>query len=133
MSEATNPIFATGRRKNAAARVKVLSGSGKILVNGKTIDEFFGGLDRQKKHAVEPLTKYQLANSYDYLIDTMGGGVTGQSGAIRMGLARAIITIDPNMRPALKKEGFLTRDSRMVERKKPGMPKARKRFQFSKR
>lgn len=133
MSETASSIFATGRRKNAIARVKVTGGSGKVLVNGRSIEEFFGGLHRQKVHAIEPLSKFQSANSYDYLIDTIGGGVTGQSGAIRMGIARAIVAIDPNMRPVLKKDGFLTRDSRMVERKKPGQPKARKRFQFSKR
>lgn len=133
MTQTTTLLFATGRRKNAAARVKVIAGSGKILVKGKTIDEFFGGLNRLKKHAIEPLEKYPTANSYDYIIDTFGGGVTGQSGSIRLGLARAIIAMDPNMKPAMKKEGFLTRDPRMVERKKPGMPKARKRFQFSKR
>lgn len=133
MSQATNPLFATGRRKNAVARVKVVDGSGKVLINERTVEEFFGGLHRQKTHAIEPLSKFPGANSHDFLIDTVGGGVTGQSGAIRMGLARAIITLDPALRPAVKKEGFLTRDSRMVERKKPGMPKARKRFQFSKR
>jgi small subunit ribosomal protein S9 len=129
----TNTILATGRRKNATARVKMVPGSGKVVVNTKTIDEFFGGLERQKKHALEPLEKFTTANSFDWLIDTMGGGVTGQSGAIRLGIARAIISLDPNMKPALKKEGYLTRDPRMVERKKSGQPKARRRFQFSKR
>ena len=133
MNEQTDRIFATGRRKNATARVKVVSGSGKLIVNEKTLDEFFGGLDRQKKHAIEPLEKFPGANTFDYTIDCMGGGVTGQSGAIRLGLARAIIIIDPALRPALKKEGYMTRDPRMVERKKSGQPKARKRFQFSKR
>ena len=133
MNQPTDLIFATGRRKNATARVKVVSGSGKLIVNEKTLDDFFGGLDRQKKHAIEPLEKFPSANSYDYSIDCMGGGVTGQSGAIRLGLARAIITIDPNLRPALKKEGFLTRDPRMVERKKYGLRKARRRPQWAKR
>jgi small subunit ribosomal protein S9 len=126
-------IMATGRRKNAIARVRVVSGNGKLTVNSKTFDEYFGGLLRDKASAMKPVTLFPSANGYDFVIDVMGGGMTGQSGAIRHGLARAIVKLDPNTKAAMKKEGLLTRDPRMVERKKPGRPKARKRFQFSKR
>jgi small subunit ribosomal protein S9 len=129
----TNPVQATGRRKNATARLTVYPGSGRILVKNKTLDDYFGGLGRQKKEAIKPIELFAGSKDYDFDIDVMGGGVTGQSGAIRHALARAIIKIDPTMRAQFKKEGLLTRDSRMVERKKPGRAKARKRFQFSKR
>ena len=134
MTQTANfPQMATGRRKNAIARVKVLPGTGKVLVNNRTIDEYFGGLGRLKREAIRPLDMSKEALSYDYFIDLMGGGIAGQSGAIRHGLSRAIVKFDPASRGVIKKEGLLTRDSRMVERKKPGRPKARKRFQFSKR
>lgn len=123
----------TGRRKNASARVVIVEGSGKVIVNEKTIDEYFGGLARHKKQALRPIEIFTSAGSYDYYINVNGGGVTGQSGAIRHGLARAILKLSPAMKQNLKKEGLLTRDDRMVERKKPGRPKARRRFQFSKR
>lgn len=135
MNQAANtfPVQATGRRKNAVARVQVMSGNGQISINDRTIDEYFGGLKRHKKDAVRPLEIYTSSKGYDYIISVNGGGVTGQAGAIRHSLARAIIKMDPNQKQLMKKEGFLTRDPRMVERKKSGMPKARKRFQFSKR
>ncbi|HBU70301.1 MAG TPA: 30S ribosomal protein S9 [Elusimicrobia bacterium] len=134
MSQSANtPIMATGRRKNATARVKVLPGSGKISVNNRTMDEYFGGLGRHKMEAARPLDYSKESKGYDYYIDVMGGGIAGQSGAIRHGLSRAMLKIDPSSKATLKKEGLLTRDPRMVERKKPGRPKARKRFQFSKR
>ena len=126
-------IQATGRRKNASARVRITAGSGKITVNGKTVDEFFGGALRQKKSLLQPLALLPSAKKYDIDIKTTGGGITGQSGAAKMGISRAILKIEPNSKAALKKENLLTRDDRMVERKKPGRPKARKRFQFSKR
>jgi small subunit ribosomal protein S9 len=110
-----------------------LPGSGKVTVNDKTIDEFFGGLERHKKIAMLPLQIFASASSYDYEVITRGGGVTGIAGAIRQGIARALVKIDGNLKSAMRKEGHLTRDSRMVERKKSGQPKARKRFQFSKR
>ena len=126
-------VAATGRRKTSIARVRLYKGSGKVIVNGKTIDEYFGGLSRHKKEALRPMEVVTTANGYDYGIVVNGGGITGQSGAISLGIARAFISIDPAVHPLLKKEGLLTRDPRMVERKKPGRPKARKRFHFSKR
>jgi small subunit ribosomal protein S9 len=129
----SSPITATGRRKNAVASVKLVAGTGKILVNDKTLDDYFGGLSRHKKDALRAIEMYPSANSYDFIISTHGGGVTGQTGAIKLGIARALIKADPKARPGFKKEGLMTRDPRMVERKKPGRPKARKRFQFSKR
>jgi small subunit ribosomal protein S9 len=124
----------TGRRKNAVARIAILPGSGRVIVNAKTIDEFFGGLERHKKVAMKPIEVFTAGKtSYDYVANVNGGGVTGQAGAISQGIARALLKLDPALKQALRKEGLLTRDSRMVERKKPGRPKARKRFQFSKR
>lgn len=132
-NENVMPIMTTGRRKSSIARVKVLNGTGKILVNKKTIDNYFGGLGRHKRDALRPMEIFPSANKYDFLISVYGGGFTGQSGAIKHGIARAILKVDPKTKSNLKKEGFLTRDPRAVERKKPGKPKARKRFQFSKR
>lgn len=123
----------TGRRKNAVARASVSKGKGKIVINDKTVDEYFGGLERNKKVALKPFDVWNGAKSYDFYINVCGGGVSGQAGAISHSIARAILTLDEASRASLKKEGLLTRDSRMVERKKPGRPKARKRFQFSKR
>lgn len=122
-----------GRRKNAVARVKVSEGDGKILVNGKTLDEYFGGLERLKKIVLKPFNIWENVKNYDFYVSVNGGGVSGQAGAICHGLARTILKLDELSKSILKKEGLLTRDSRMVERKKPGRPKARKRFQFSKR
>jgi small subunit ribosomal protein S9 len=126
-------IMSTGRRKNAIARVRVSSGSGKIIVNDKSVDEYFIGLDRLKKLALEPMNVWDGVKSYDFFVNVSGGGVSGQAGAVSHGLARAILELNESSRAALRKEDLLTRDSRMVERKKPGRPKARKRFQFSKR
>ncbi|MDR2666339.1 MAG: 30S ribosomal protein S9 [Endomicrobium sp.] len=122
-----------GRRKNAVARVKVSEGDGKILVNGKTLDEYFGGLERLKKIVLKPFNIWENVKNYDFYVSVNGGGVSGQAGAICHGLARTILKLDELSKSVLKKEGLLTRDPRMVERKKPGRPKARKRFQFSKR
>ena len=122
-----------GRRKNAVARVKVSEGDGKIFVNGKTLDEYFGGLERLKKIVLKPFNIWENVKNYDFYVSVNGGGVSGQAGAICHGLARTILKLDELSKSILKKEGLLTRDSRMVERKKPGRPKARKRFQFSKR
>ena len=127
------PFTGTGRRKNASARVRVVKGSGIVLVNGKTLDEFFGGLFRHKRTAQRPVEVSAPAKEYDYQVFVTGGGITGQAGAISHAIARALLKIDPTLKANLRKEGLLTRDSRMVERKKPGRPKARKRFQFSKR
>ena len=123
-----------GRRKNAVARIKVSDGSGKIIINNnKTIDEYFGGLERLKKTALKPFDFWNGMRNYDFYVNVKGGGISGQAGAISHSLTRAILKLDEPSRAALKKEGLLTRDPRMVERKKPGRPKARKRFQFSKR
>ncbi|MCB4791412.1 MAG: 30S ribosomal protein S9 [Elusimicrobia bacterium] len=126
-------VMATGRRKTSIARVKVTSGQGKIMVNNRTLDEYFGGLSKTKKNALKPIEMSPSANSYNFSITVTGGGYTGQAGAISHALTRVLIKLDPKLKANLKKEGLLTRDPRMVERKKPGRPKARKRFQFSKR
>ncbi len=124
--------YGTGRRKNAVARVWIKKGSGKVTINHRTIEDY---LPRQahRLHAMEPLETVDKAKAFDVMVNVHGGGLTGQAGAIRLGIARALIQFDPELRPALKKERMLTRDPRMVERKKYGHPKARKRFQFSKR
>ena len=124
--------YATGRRKNAIARVWVKRGKGKITVNGKTIETYFARpvlrmLVQQPAIAVARMTEI------DVDCTVVGGGLSGQAGAVRHGIARALINMEPTLRPALKKGSFLTRDSRAVERKKYGRAKARKRFQFSKR
>ncbi len=128
-----NKLFATGRRKNASARVSLLGGSGKIIINGKPMDEFFNGLERHKKDIMKAVAVLPSPNSYDIVVNVRGGGITGQAGAISLGIARSILKIDPALRQNLRKEDLLTRDPRMVERKKPGRPKARKRFQYGKR
>ena len=128
-----NKLIATGRRKNASARVALLDGSGKIIINGKSIDDFFNGLERHKKEIMKAVAVLPSANSYDIFVNVRGGGITGQAGAISLGIARTILKIDPALRQNLRKEDLLTRDPRMVERKKPGRPKARKRFQYGKR
>jgi len=129
-----NPIWATGRRKTASARVRIISGEGRFIINAKTIEQFFGGHVRAKSAVMAPLKVANVPlNNVDIFISTAGGGVTGQAEAIRLGIARALVEIDPKLRPAMRKEGFMTRDPRMVERKKYGQPKARRRFQHSKR
>jgi len=126
------PIWGTGRRKTAVARVRLLPGSGKIVVNGRAFENYFL-LETLRTHAIAPLVKTEAVSRFDVHVSVKGGGPTGQAGAMRHGLARALLASDANLRPALKAEGFLTRDSRMKERKKYGQPGARKRFQFSKR
>lgn len=123
---------ATGRRKTSVAQVRLLPGSGKFLVNGRELDDFFG-YETLRTVAKEPLTITETEGEYDVLVKVNGGGYTGQAGAIRMGLARALQDMNPDFRPILKKAGFLTRDPRMKERKKYGLKKARKSPQFSKR
>lgn len=122
----------TGRRKTSVARVRLLTGTGKILVNGRAFENYFP-TESQRMVAVQPLTVTGTADKYDAHITVTGGGPQGQAGAVRHGLARALLTVDANFRPALKAEGLLTRDPRMRERKKYGQPGARKRFQYSKR
>jgi len=126
-------IWATGRRKTSIAQVRLVpEGSGKVTVNGKAADEFFGGHERHAHAALSPL-KMEGAQGYDVFVRVTGGGITGQAEAARHGIARALAKIDDKMKKSARKEGWLTRDPRMVERKKPGRPKARKRFQYSKR
>lgn len=125
-------FWGTGRRKKAIARVRIMPGTGIINVNGRTLDEFFG-LDTLKFIVKQPLVTVNGVDKFDVYVNVKGGGYTGQAGAIRHGIARALIVYDPSLRPAIKAEGFLTRDSRMKERKKYGLKKARKAPQFSKR
>ena len=122
----------TGRRKSSIARVRLVEGSGKITINGKDIDEFFG-LETLKVIVRQPLTVTNTTDKYDVICSVQGGGFTGQARAIRHGIARALNAANIEFRPALKSNGFLTRDPRMKERKKYGLKKARKAPQFSKR
>ena len=125
--------WGTGRRKKAVARVRLIpAGDGTITVNDKTLDEYFG-LDTLKFIVRQPLELLGVNAKYDVVVNVVGGGFTGQAGAIRHGISRALLEAEPESRAALKKEGFLTRDSRMKERKKYGLKKARRAPQFSKR
>ena len=135
ISNANAPIWATGRRKTAIARVMMLpsKNGGKVTVNKKSVDDFFKGNKKHAKISLESLTIAKNVGSYDFTILATGGGLTGQAEAIRHGIARAISQLDEKIRVQMRKEGYLTRDPRAVERKKPGQPKARKRFQYSKR
>jgi small subunit ribosomal protein S9 len=140
LSSSTQPVggasktqfYGTGRRKNAVARVFLRLGSGKFVVNGKPVKEYFRNVAWLTR-AVEPLHFTSTADQMDVMASVNGGGIGGQSGAIRMGLSRALSIFNPELRPGLRTNGFLTRDSRMRERKKYGQKGARKRFQFSKR
>ena len=133
MAKKENVVFyGTGRRKSSIARVRLVEGNGKITINGKDIDEFFG-LETLKVIVRQPLTVTNTTSKYDVLCTVKGGGFTGQAGAIRHGVARALNEANAEYRPVLKSNGFLTRDPRMKERKKYGLKKARKAPQFSKR
>jgi small subunit ribosomal protein S9 len=123
--------YATGRRKNAVARVWLTQGSGKVTVNNRPVNEYFGAM--LKMHAMTPLESLGVDDEFDVWCTVKGGGVSGQAGALRHGLARALVVANEDYRKPLRKRGLLTRDPRMVERKKYGQPGARKRFQFSKR
>ena len=123
---------AVGRRKSAIARVRLVAGEGKIIINKRDLDNYFG-LETLKMTVRQPLTLTSAGGGFDILVSVYGGGLTGQAGAIRHGISRALIKANPELRGELKKAGFLTRDPRMKERKKYGQPGARKRFQFSKR
>ena len=128
-----NPYFyGTGRRKKSVARVRVYPGTGKIIINDREIDDYFG-LETLKLIVRQPLALTETSEKFDVICRVTGGGVTGQAGAIRHGLSRALLQYDENLRPALKKAGFLTRDPRMKERKKYGLKGARRAPQFSKR
>jgi len=125
-------FYGTGRRKSSIARVYLMPGKGNITVNKRDIDEYFG-LESLKVIVRQPLVATDTVEKYDAMITVKGGGFTGQAGAIRHGIARALVNVDADFRPVLKKEGFLTRDPRMKERKKYGLIKARRAPQFSKR
>ncbi len=129
---AGNIIQSTGRRKTSVARVTMVPGSGKIIVNGKDLDQYFD-FESLKIVVRSPLTLTENLTSYDIRVNVNGGGFNGQAGAIRHAIARALVEANPDLRIALKRAGFLTRDSRKKERKKPGFKKARKSSQFSKR
>ena len=125
-------VNALGRRKSAVARVFVTEGSGKITINKRDLAQYFPSTILQFV-VKQPLNKLEVAEKYDINVNLCGGGFTGQSQALRLAIARALVKINPEDKKALRAEGFMTRDSRSVERKKPGRPKARRRFQFSKR
>ena len=127
-----NIAIGTGRRKTAVARVFVRDGSGKIVVNGKDVKEYFATAE-QIQVVQQPLLVTSMGSKYDVLINVQGGGMNGQAAACLHGIARCLVQIDPDARTSLKANGYLTRDSRMVERKKYGQKGARRRFQFSKR
>ncbi|HHL73490.1 MAG TPA: 30S ribosomal protein S9 [Bacteroidetes bacterium] len=128
----TNVTMATGRRKNSVARVRIMPGTGKIIVNKRPVLDYF---KRETLQMIieQPLEITETKGKFDVYANVHGGGLTGQAGAMRMGIARALQLDNAELRPVLKAAGFLTRDSRMTERKKYGQKKARKRFQFSKR
>lgn len=125
-------FYGTGRRKSSIARVRLVEGSGVITINGKNIDEYFGA-ETLKFIVRQPLTVTNTISKYDVIAKVIGGGFTGQAGAIRHGISRALLEANEEYRPILKSNGFLTRDPRMKERKKPGLRKARRAPQFSKR
>ena len=129
---ATTEYLGTGRRKTAVARVRLAAGSGKVTINGRAIENYFH-LETQRSHSLQPLIATDSVTKFDVRVNVKGGGPNGQAGAVRHGLARALIEADANLRPTLKAQGLLTRDPRMKERKKYGQPGARKRFQYSKR
>lgn len=133
MSEKLEQYLGTGRRKTSVARVYLRPGKGRFIVNGKELREYFGNLPRIEAATQAPLVHTQTLGRYDVIVNVAGGGPTGQAGAIRHGLSRALIELNAANRPTLKKAGFLTRDPRVVERKKPGLHKARRASQFSKR
>jgi small subunit ribosomal protein S9 len=128
----TNTILATGRRKSSVASLSMNSGSGAIKVNGRDFTDYFGSISIQNQ-ILRPLEIANAVHNYDVTVKTTGGGINGQAGAMRLAISRALVQVDEALRIPLKQEGLLTRDPRMKERKKPGQPGARKRFQFSKR
>ena len=132
MAKTEKEFLGTGRRKTAVARVRLASGSGKITVNGRAFETYFP-TEMLRMVVQQPLVTTDSVSKYDVRINVEGGGPAGQAGAVRHGIARALLEVDTTLRPSLKAAGFLTRDHRMRERKKYGQPGARKRFQFSKR
>ena len=129
---AATEFLGTGRRKTSVARVRMAAGSGKFVVNGRPMENYFV-VDSQRLLVMQPLVATESGAKFDIRVNVQGGGPTGQAGAVRHGIARALLEADANLRPTLKSHGYLTRDSRMRERKKYGQPGARKRFQYSKR
>ncbi len=134
MVKKNDAIWATGRRKTSVAQCRLLpKGEGKVTVNKKPVEMYFHGLPHQIRDVTEPIAIIEAAKGHDYVVKVVGGGIAGQAGAARHAISRALVKLDEKNKKALRAAGFLTRDPRMVERKKPGQPKARKRFQFSKR
>ena len=131
MSENTD-FLGTGRRKTSVARVRLSAGTGKVSVNGRSLQEYFP-LETQRSDVLLPLSITDTSSKLDVRINVCGGGMSGQAGAARHGISRALLNVDADLRPVLKSAGFLTRDQRMKERKKYGQPGARRRFQYSKR
>ena len=132
MAKVNGKFYGTGRRKKSIARVYLVPGTGNITINNRRVDEYFG-LETLKVIVRQPLATTETADKFDVIVNVHGGGYTGQAGAIRHGISRALLQADADYRPALKKEGFLTRDPRMKERKKYGLKAARRAPQFSKR
>ena len=132
MYETKQYFYGTGRRKHSVARDRVYNGTGKITINGRDIDDYFG-LETLKLMVRSPMALTSTEGKFDIVVNVVGGGTSGQAGAIRHGLSRALLQYDPELRPVLKKAGFLTRDPRMKERKKYGLKAARRAPQFSKR
>jgi small subunit ribosomal protein S9 len=128
----TQQNYGTGRRKTSAARVFLNKGSGQIVVNGRPLDEFFGR-ETSRMIVRQPLELTEMADKFDIQVNVAGGGITGQAGAIRLGIARALVEYDETLKAPLRRAGFMTRDARAVERKKVGLHKARRATQFSKR
>lgn len=131
-TSAANPHYGTGRRKTSTARVRLKPGKGDIVINSRTLDEYFGR-ETARMIVRQPLVAVDMESKFDVIVNVDGGGPSGQAGAIRHGITRALMDYDEALRPALRKAGYVTRDSRAVERKKYGLHKARKRPQYSKR
>ena len=123
----------TGRRKTSVAQAELVKGSGKVVINTKTLEDYFRGCPRYQDTVLAPLSEIKAEKDFDVNVKVSGGGVASQAGAIRHAIARSLAILGEDNKKSMKKAGFLTRDPRMVERKKPGQPKARRRFQFSKR
>jgi len=130
--EKSNVFYATGKRKNAVARTWITPGKGDIIINDKPMDDYFR-IDSNKRNLIQPLVLTDNREAFDIKVKVKGGGISGQAGAVRHGITRALLLADPELRQVLKKAGFVTRDSRVKERKKYGQKGARARFQFSKR
>lgn len=133
MSQAARYFYGTGRRKTAVARVRLYPGGGEITVNGKSVGDYFGGRAVHHAAVAQPLRLTNTIDRFNVIVRVRGGGSSGQAGAVRHGIARALTKADPEMRPVLKRAGLLTRDARIKERKKPGLKRARKAPQYTKR